>query len=412
MRILDISQSYPNTQPENIGGVHIHRQNMALHARGWQIKVINPQLLLHRRLTGVNRYYPHNSIHDGIDVWRPLFFWPLWMKMRGQLFDRAYAYSIFRILPKILRGWKPELVVCDWIIPGGLAASKIAEKLDIPLIFKVHSMDIHTIKDLARRSPAHESYYREMGEAAARIVCNGPGLYDEVSSSKLYDEDKIVSIPIGVDTQIFYPCPNNDKRQIRKNLGLDLEHIVILFAGTWETRKGTRDLVVALKNVLMAHANLSLTIAGPVKDQESRDDLESFATQNGIHNRIQFWGAVRPSEVASFMKASDIFVLPSYREGLPSALLEAMACGLVVICTPVGGIPKVIAHGKNGLLVDIGDQSALVDALTICIADSDLRHRYGVAAQQTILTGSYDLSTVADRLHGLFTSVIQEHVAK
>src|SRR5690606_399593 len=106
---------------------------------------------------------------------------------------------------------------------------------------------------------------------------------------------------------------------------------------------------------------------GPIKDMKSRIQFEQLT--GDIKHRIHFLGGVQPDKVAEWMQISDILLLPSYKEGLPSALLEAMATGVVPIASNVGGIPSVIHHGVNGFLLQPGDTDALEAALVSCTTD-------------------------------------------
>jgi glycosyltransferase involved in cell wall biosynthesis len=114
---------------------------------------------------------------------------------------------------------------------------------------------------------------------------------------------------------------------------------------------------------------------------------------------VRFEGNVK--DVAPYLRASDIFVLPSSTEGLSNALLEAMASGLASIATSVGGATDLIETGKNGILISPDDLQVLLSALLTVLSDSDLRAQFGVKGRNFI-EKSYSLSATAEKLNALY----------
>jgi glycosyltransferase involved in cell wall biosynthesis len=115
-----------------------------------------------------------------------------------------------------------------------------------------------------------------------------------------------------------------------------------------------------------------------------REDLERRAAELGIAERVRFVGKVPHDEVAEYMSVGDVFVLPSYSEGLPTVACEALNCGVPIVATAVDGTPEVVRDGETGLLVPAGDAPALADALERILTDDDLRRRL---AEQAVIIG-------------------------
>jgi glycosyltransferase involved in cell wall biosynthesis len=151
----------------------------------------------------------------------------------------------------------------------------------------------------------------------------------------------------------------------------------IAFMGELGTRKGTPQLVEALSR-LASRNDWRATIAGNGDIEQTRTRLQEL----GIADRVELPGWLDAAGVNSVLVRTDIFVLPSFAENLPMSILEAFAHGIAVVATPVGAVPEVVDHGRNGLIVKTGDVADLAAALESLIADGDLRQRFGANARQ------------------------------
>jgi glycosyltransferase involved in cell wall biosynthesis len=155
---------------------------------------------------------------------------------------------------------------------------------------------------------------------------------------------------------------------------------VVLFLGRLGQRKGIYDLLGAVSALRASIPGIRLVCAGD-------GDLESalqYAKRLGIADAVSMPGWLGPAEKRSLMSRAAVFVLPSYAEGLPMSLLEAMAAGLPVVATGVGGIPDVVTDGVNGFLVRPGDIATLERLLHRLLHDPQLRMRIGTAGRETV----------------------------
>jgi glycosyltransferase involved in cell wall biosynthesis len=112
-----------------------------------------------------------------------------------------------------------------------------------------------------------------------------------------------------------------------------------------------------------------------VGDGEERERLAALSIQLGIQKYVQFVGEVPHEEVQTFMQQADVFVLPSLSEGFPNVILEAMACGLPIIASRVGGIPDIITNDINGYLVEVKDTNDMANKIMLLLSDDTLRKK-------------------------------------
>ena len=155
-------------------------------------------------------------------------------------------------------------------------------------------------------------------------------------------------------------------------------------------------LVRAMRHVVDVCPTISLTLAG---DGPDRQNLEHLVATLDLEENVDFRGRFAPSDLPLVMTESDIIVLPSLTEGLPLALIEAMAFAKPIIATQSGGIPELIRSGENGLLVAPGDEEALAAAILQLANDRPLRNRLGANARADFEVSEFDHArSVSDTL--------------
>jgi glycosyltransferase involved in cell wall biosynthesis len=169
------------------------------------------------------------------------------------------------------------------------------------------------------------------------------------------DPARIRAIPNGCDATIFHP---QDRAAARAALGLDADAEWVVYVGRLVPEKGLRELLDAAAALAPQRPRLRIALVG---DGPMHAELESrIAADPAL--RVTMPGAQGPHEVARWMAAADLVTLPSYSEGHPNVLVEALACGRPVVATPVGGIPEVVDE-DCGLLVPARDPAALAEGL-------------------------------------------------
>ena len=172
----------------------------------------------------------------------------------------------------------------------------------------------------------------------------------------------------------------------------------LLFFGEIARHKGVFELARAFARVAGELPGLQLVYAGTGKAVAETRELTA---RLGLGDRAEFTGWLESERKRAALAGATIFVLPSYVEGMPMALLEAMSWGLPVIATPVGGVPEIVTDEVDGLLVPAGDVDALAAAITRLMSDPRLRERLGRAARDTVAT-RFSLETAFEKLLGLY----------
>jgi glycosyltransferase involved in cell wall biosynthesis len=216
------------------------------------------------------------------------------------------------------------------------------------------------------------------GQVPAFVVTTGLATRKMLIDTLHIDPDKIVSIPSGTDTRRFTP---GDRAAARKHLGLPADDHIIGIVATLRRGKGHRFLISALLDGRLTDCKLIIVGDGP---QESA--LRALATELGIAGRVLFTG--RQEQVISWLHAFDIFAMPSIvDEGVPQALMQAMACGLPVVTTPVGSIPELIRDNETGLFVRPENTVELVETIHRLLTDKPLAARLGEAGRRHIEAG-------------------------
>jgi glycosyltransferase involved in cell wall biosynthesis len=176
----------------------------------------------------------------------------------------------------------------------------------------------------------------------------------------------------------------------------------ILCVGRLVQRKGQSLLIEACAALRDRGLPVRLTLVG---DGPTRADLGSLAEQLGVGDRVRFAGAVGHDDILPMFRSADIFCLPSFSEGVPVVLMEAMAHSVPVVATQIMGIPELVENGLSGLLVAPGRVDLLVDALARLIADPELRLRLGVGGRDKVLA-DFDVNASAERLRSVLVATL------
>jgi glycosyltransferase involved in cell wall biosynthesis len=204
---------------------------------------------------------------------------------------------------------------------------------------------------------------------------------------------RLCYIPNGVDTARFTRREGARKCSVSN---AERDEINVLFVGAVCERKGVQDLVEAVARVSTWYPQVRLTIVGPYNEAESTPEfmksLHNTIDKLGVQDVISFVGRV--TDVRPYYQDADIFVLPSYGEGMPNVLLEAMASRMPIIATAIPGIVDVLDPGRTGLMVSPGAVDELEEALIDLIEHKQRAHAMAVAAQEEAIQG-FDIQQMA-----------------
>lgn len=209
-----------------------------------------------------------------------------------------------------------------------------------------------------RCNDAQKQQVREIFAMADKVIALS-GDWKEFLAESICDAQKIVVIYNAV--------------KIPEAYSKDYANRKMLFLGILGQRKGTYDLIEVLPEILSKYPDSHIYFGG---DGE-REQAEQLCMEKGIADHVTFLGWVRGEEKEKLLKECSIYVLPTYHEGMPMSILEAMSYGMAVVSTYVGGIPHIITDGENGLLCEAGDQAALREKLLKLLEDENLREMLG-----------------------------------
>ena len=167
----------------------------------------------------------------------------------------------------------------------------------------------------------------------------------------------------------------------------------MLFLGNLGKRKGTYDLIEVLPDILKAFPDAHMYFGGDGEQEQAK----ALCREKGISDRVSFLGWVRGKEKEELLKKCSIYVLPTYHEGMPMSILEAMSYGMAVVSTYAGGIPHIIKNGENGLLCEAGDTAALQKLLEELLEQRDRREQFGRDAREKIAQ-EFDIQITIEKL--------------
>lgn len=306
-----------------------------------------------------------------------------------RVFGRAAAITAFALLRgrvrllhvhSAARGsfWRKALLC---------AMARLARR---PYVFHVHSGEFPTW--LAARSQPLQAVVRWTLRGAARVLVLTPAWADALQRATGPLRCAVAWNPVPPRAADLAANPAEPAPEPR-------EAPLVLFLGRLREKKGVHDLLNAWPAVLAAHPNARLMLGGD-------GELAAAAAQAralGVEGSVELPGWLAGAAKAAALRRATVFVLPSYFEGLPISLLEAMAAGVPVIATPVGGVPDLIEAEQNGLLVPVGDPLGLSQALLRLLGDASLARRLVTAAEFTLRR--HDVDAVCAALSALYAEV-------
>ena len=224
-------------------------------------------------------------------------------------------------------------------------------------------------------------------------------------------EVDLFRVPSGVDVEKFQPPAPQEKQSLRRKLGLAQDQIVILFVGILNERKGVHHLLAAFREIVPDYPGALLLIVGPSRPSDAAylHDIRRDIVDFELSTRVSLVDR-RVDNVDEYMKAADIFALPTRREGLSVAILEAMATGLPIVTSDIPEIAlSQIEHGCEGLLVPPQNPGELAQTLSLLIAQPELRTSLGQAARRKVLR-EFTNSVVLQQYLNLYKALMEHEV--
>jgi glycosyltransferase involved in cell wall biosynthesis len=224
-----------------------------------------------------------------------------------------------------------------------------------------------------------------------------------------FGPDRVHLIPNGVDMDVYRPPDSaQEKRDLRARLKL-ADKPTVCFVGIVNARKNV-DFVLRVWRQVRAHGVVGqLLIVGPlpaatdVADYRYYQELQEFVAKEAMQHSVIFTG-FQP-DVASYLRASDLFLFPSRQEGMPNALLEAMAVGLPSVASRISGTEDLIEQGKSGFMFPLDDEPAFARTVADLLRDPATARRVGAAAKRFV-EASYSLGAVAERYEEIYRRLL------
>jgi teichuronic acid biosynthesis glycosyltransferase TuaC len=359
MRVLVLSSVFPNPRQPALG-VFV-RERARRMARACAMQVVAPVpwfplngLIRGPRFTGI----PPVERQDGLTVYHPrAFSVPRYLKSLDGLF---YAASVAPFLAGLRRRFPFDVIDAHFAYPDGMAGVLLGRLFRVPVMVTLRG----SIVRLATYA-THRPQLRWTLARAGAIVAVSRSLRD-VAVGLGQPAHRIRVIPNGVDTERFRPT---DRATARAACGLPHDRTVLLAVGALYEGKGHHLVVEALPRLVARRPDLLYVVVGGERPGERyRGELEALARRLGVAGHLHLAGPKAPEELPAWYAAADLFCLATRSEGWANCLLEALACGLPVVTTRVGGNPEIVRDGVDGLLVPYGDVPALAEAIEAALA--------------------------------------------
>ena len=265
-----------------------------------------------------------------------------------------------------------DLVHGFYLVRAGFLAAYVGSYLGIPSVASARGNDL----DRSLLDPAAAPFVLKALERAGAVTAVSRDLARKAEA--LSPAARVEVVANGVDPRVFLPVEGD--RELRRSLGLD-GRAVVGFAGELRRKKGLTVLLPALARIA-ATRPVTLLAAGGVRSDDA-GYVELFRRQHPEVHLALLPGRAA-GELAPVYALMDVFVHPSLRDGLPNALLEAMACGRPVVAAEAGGIPDVVRSGRDGLLVPPGDEEALARAIAALLDDRALAESLAASGRERV----------------------------
>ena len=389
--ILVLTTSYPS-DADDPSGIFIAKLLAAVKRRGYAVKVVAP----------TNGVFHGSRELDGIETVRFGYFWPRSLErlttggggipenMAESLLARLQVFPMMLVflLVALRQVGGSDLIYANWLGAGivGAILNRLTGK---PLVVSFRGDDGYLARD------------RYLWRVLTRWVTRRAGIVAPVSGELLriirelgVPEEKCRLPRFGVDTDMFHPASRKPEPR---------EDVTVLFVGSLIDRKGLHDLLKALVDPDFTRVRLTVVGDGP-----NAARLKDMANRLGLTERIDWKGIIPPAEVAQLMRSSDILCLPSYMEGRPNVVNEAMASGLPVVVTRIGGVPDMVKEGDTALLFKPGDVEGLRQSLRRLVEDSELRRTMGRAGHQFLMRSGVSWDSTAEEFDLLFASLMKK----
>lgn len=306
------------------------------------------------------------------------------MRREIGLYDLRVVWSLMRYLRK----WGPFDVIHGHSAKGGGYARLLGIFLPGRIVYTAHAM----VTMAPHLEPAKRTFYSVLERGLAlfshTLICTS-------------DLERRHALGLGISSQRLavvangIACFDSGQREaVRAKLGIPDTAVLVGFVGRLDAQKAPHILVQAVPGLLNAGGDVRVAIIG---DGPLKAEVEDLARRSGADRAIIWMGAVNAKEI---MPAFDILALPSSYEGFAYVLLEALVCGLPIVCTPIGGSEEAVEEGVNGFVVPHNDPQALAEKIGLLVRDPELRAE--MSRRSLDHSKRYSLEAMTDRTEAVY----------
>jgi D-inositol-3-phosphate glycosyltransferase len=299
---------------------------------------------------------------------------------------------------------------------SGIAARDLKSAWQVPFVHMFHTLGL--MKNRIATSEAEmEGSYRTEGEMdvlqnADQIIAATAAEQSQLEFLYHAESHKLTIIPPGVDTEHFYPIPPDEAKSV---IGIPSDSHILLFVGRIEPLKGVDNLIRAIARLNDAGIPFGcpqycLSIIGGEPDASPQDmnsemqRLQNLCQELGLADMVVFLGRRSQDSLPYYYSAAEVVVMPSHYESFGMVALEAMACGIPVVASQVGGLAYLVKDGVTGYVVPDGDIEALSDCLMTLLTNPEIRQHMAEQAAEDAL--NYTWEKITARILHLYEEVL------
>lgn len=386
MNILVISNLYPDPQ-RPIYGIFVQYQVNQLRQMGHDVIVISPHPYVPNLSVIPSKYKKID--HNVPKMSSSCTLYPRTISIPVD-FTKPFTAIISRLLIKnwaaqaIGDDFRPDIINAHVALPNGFTSIPLAKKYDCPLVTTVHGADLNRYS----KNWLNKKLIIHTLKNSDKIVVNSEPMVNNAVNIGI-KKDQIIKIPNGIPIDKI-----NSARNERKPLEISDQKRTIISVGHLIKSKGHRYVIKALSEL---DESVEYIIIG---DGNRQSDLKHLVNQLDIEKQVKFVGEVSNYEVFKYLWHSDIFILPSYREGFGISYLEAMACNTPVIGCKNQGPSEFISHNHDGFLIPPHNTEEIVEILELLLSDVEKRKEMGNNAREK--AKSYTWENYAKNLINIF----------
>jgi teichuronic acid biosynthesis glycosyltransferase TuaC len=276
-------------------------------------------------------------------------------KIGRSLYGFSYAAGLYGPMARLVKERRPQALLAFWAYPDGFATVLLSRVFKLPVFVVAMGCDVNDLnRHLGKRRMVTWTFQH----------CDGAMAVSRALGSSIIalgvDPAKVRVVPNGLDDAFLaQPINEPDADAIPRT------EKTVLYCGWLSPEKDPLYLLEAARVLFADRPDVRLKFVG---DGVLRPRIEELAAAWNIADRVTLVGEVRHDQIAEHMRQADVLCLPSLREGYPNVLLEALACGLPIVATNVGGVPEIVTDGSRGILVPSGQPDVMAQALDTALS--------------------------------------------